>query len=177
MPSGRWAFEQRFLQTLSIFSAYDNVSKLFFLLHSVLCFPFPPPAVVACDKPIATTTAHSNCAILKKTPAQNQTLRLHLAMNSNKICLLMQDLFDPLERCFKICGPFFPKSFTQLSNLWRTPNSVSKGLIWKQALLDNSNDNLEPACESQVGFPLLWLKAYPTLAWSTVKKIWLETHI
>ena len=31
-------------------------------------------------------------------------------------------------------------------------------------------------CECQVSLPLLWIKAYPGLSWSSVKGSWLDTH-
>ena len=55
---------------------------------------------------------------------------------------------------------------TQLSNLWWMPNSVSMvwALPWERTHQDNSNDTPQHICEFQVGFPLLWIKAYPGLS-------------
>ena len=34
----------------------------------------------------------------------------------------------------------------------------------ERAHQDDSNDTPQPICEFQVGFPLLWIKAYPGLS-------------
>ena len=48
------------------------------------------------------------------------------------------------------------------------PNSVSKGFDTAMktgwALQDDSNDTPQPICECQVDFPLLRIKAYPSLS-------------
>ena len=53
-------------------------------------------------------------------------------------------------------SPIFDECQTQSAKVLTLP--------WKRANQDHSNDTPQPICESQVDFPLLWIKAHPGLS-------------
>ena len=59
-----------------------------------------------------------------------------------------------------------PRSKTQLSNLWRIPNSISKSFD----CLNHSNNAPQLKHAFQIVVPLLWNKAYPGFFWSVVNR-------
>ena len=46
----------------------------------------------------------------------------------------------------------------------QTQSAWDLTLSRKRLYQDNLNDTPQPICEFQVGFPLLWIKAYPGLS-------------